>query len=186
VLPHDEFYARRGIGSDDEVLTVPGSLGAGLSSLQAMEPARLDAFLRAAFWFQHARRVWPYSKSASYLATCQAIEALLPPAEARHCQSCDRSHDEPSISKRFKEWAERHVQDDDLRDDLYTIRSFLAHGARVLDSDWEAPTFAVGRNRLTEIRASEQVWQAARLGLANWVSFGGDDVDQRDQDGEDE
>jgi hypothetical protein len=65
---------------------------------------------------------------------------------------------------------------------VYTIRSFLSHGARILDGDWAAPTFAVGRNLATEMSAIEQVWQAARLGLANWVSVGGDEVDRGDRD----
>jgi hypothetical protein len=182
VLPHDEFYGRRGIGEQDEILTVPDSLEASVRVLESMEPSRREAFLRASYWFQHARRVWHYSKSASYVATCQAIEALLPPAETRHCPTCERSHEEPSITKRFNEWAERYVEDDDLRDDLYTIRSFLSHGARILDIDWEAPTFAIGRNLVTELRASEQVWRAARLGLASWVNSGGDEIDQGDDD----
>jgi hypothetical protein len=167
VLALPEYQSRRGI-SADETLTIPDTLGESLDRLGALDESRQDQFLRACFWLNHAARVWSMSHSASYAATAQAVEALLPPAKGVFCSACQRSHDEPSIGQRFNAWVQSNVPDEEQRSGLYRLRSNVIHGARLLAFDLR---FSWGLDPVATAERSSQdlMWRAARIGLANWL-----------------
>jgi hypothetical protein len=88
VLPHDEYHGQSGIGSDEQ-LFLPDTLADSFDRLAALGPNGQNQFLRAAYWLNHARRVWELSVSASLIAVAQAIEALLPEAEGSDVPSAE-------------------------------------------------------------------------------------------------
>ena len=167
VLPHEEFHCRRGIGPDDEHLAVPETLADSLDSFATLEPSRQDQFLRAAYWLNHARRVWDLSYSASFIAVAQAIEALLPEASKVHCNSCGIPHDEPSISQRFQDWVYANAPGEDARKLLYPLRSGLVHGSALLALDMGV--HGLQPRPSTERESAGLAERAARLGLTNWL-----------------
>ena len=137
-MDHERFYARRGIGPDDHKLSVPDSLGDSLDRVARLAPGQKRDLIRACFWLNHARRVWTISQSASYLAVSQAIEALLPDAEQIKCEECGELREVPSITKRFTDWVEANVPDEEARSSLYASRSKITHGSILLEVDVQA------------------------------------------------
>jgi hypothetical protein len=135
--------------------------------LGVLSQSRQDQFLRAAYWLNHARRVWELSASASFVAIAQAIEGLLPEAETVHCHACGISHQNPSISKQFADWVEANVLGADDLKALYRLRSCVVHGSALLDVDIGArglhPQWSV------EMDAVGLALRATRVGLANWL-----------------
>jgi hypothetical protein len=167
VLPHEEFHSRRGIGPDDEYLAVPETLADSLDRFATLDSSRQDQFLRAAYWLNHARRVWDLSYSASFIAVAQAIEALLPEASTVYCNSCGISHDEPSISKRFLDWVDANAPADDARKLLYPLRSGLVHSSALLANDMGV--HGLQPRTSTERDTAGLARRAAQLGLTNWL-----------------
>jgi hypothetical protein len=169
VVDHERFYERRGIGPDDHKLSVPDSLGDSLDRVARLPPGQKRDLIRACFWLNHARRVWTISQSASYLAVSQAIEALLPDAEQMECQECGEVREVPSITKRFTEWVEANVPDEEARSSLYANRSKITHGSMLLEMDVHGFPGGLTPLQTEQDLALGTIWRAARLGLVNWL-----------------
>jgi hypothetical protein len=167
VLPHDEFHSRRGMGPEDEHLVLPETLADSLDRLAALSPRRQDQFLRAAYWLNHARRVWEMSYSASYIAVAQAIEALLPEASTVRCDVCGSAREEPSIGARFMSWVDANAPGEEPRKSLYPLRSGLVHGSALLAHD--VGVHGLQPRSATEMESGGLAMRAARVGLTNWL-----------------
>ena len=168
-IDHKRFYERRSIGPDDQKLSVPDSLSDSLDRVARLTPDRRRDLIRACFWLNHARRVWTISQSASYLAVSQAIETLLPEAEQTRCPQCGEAREVPSKTKRFTEWVEANVPDQEARSSLYANRGKITHGSMLLEVDVEGFTGGLTPRQTEQDLALGTIWRAARLGLVNWL-----------------
>src|SRR5439155_14540763 len=136
-VPPADYYTRSGIGSD-RVLEVPANLADLLGAFFSLSREHRDAFLRACFWFQHAKMIHSYSRSAAFTAVVSAIEALMPGVKGPEvCEKCGRPIG-VGPTKLFMEFVERFAPGGASEADrrkLYSIRSALSHGGSLLPSD---------------------------------------------------
>jgi len=170
--PKDEYYARRGI-SDHDVLVLPDTIEPSLDSYFRLERDPQDVVLRWCHWLNHARQVAPLSPSASAIAAVQAVEALLPSASpTRYCEACRRPIG-PSIRQLFTGFLQQYAPGDDnatARDQLYDVRSKLAHGGTLLTGELRHLAFRDFVPRSWDEReVAERSLMLARLAGVNWV-----------------
>lgn len=163
---HDGWTQARAIGSD---LRLPISLPTLVDGyLRLAEEPRI-LFQRASYWLHHARRVWPLSRSDSFLATARAIEALMPePAAGETCDGCGRTT-QPGSTRQFSEFVERFAGGEipvKQRRDYYRLRSALTHGGKLLEAEFSMPGAGSFGMDLGQVSALREV---ARAVLYNWL-----------------
>lgn len=137
VLPDDEYFARRGTGADDS-MDVPACLDEFFDRFNAADPDTQEQLLRASYWRHAAYRVRHTSKSLSFIAAINAIEALFPRDRLGHmCPICERHHDDPGPTARFREFLEKHAasESEGARSDMYNLRSNFVHGGELRGID---------------------------------------------------
>ncbi|HEX8859617.1 MAG TPA: hypothetical protein VGC06_11115 [Actinomycetes bacterium] len=128
VVPDDKYYARDSIRSDDD-LSVPACLDAVFDRFENADLRTRDQLLRASYWFDAAGRVWHTSKSLSYIAAINAIEALLPEQKTDPCPCCKRDRS-PGPTARFRNFIETYAaaEGTEARSAMYGLRSAFVHG----------------------------------------------------------
>src|SRR5262245_38247792 len=179
VDPH-EYYSSRGI-SIDRNFDVPSDIEQQLDKFFSLPIERREKFLRASYWFQHAHKVFHYSKSASFIALVSAIEALMPPPKAgRQCPHCKQVLGS-GPTKQFVDFVEAFIPcgavPEAQRKRFYRVRSALSHGGKLLLSPergivdwlWECPSDTI------EVCAPEgpieHVEPAALAAIAAWSAY---------------
>ena len=169
VVPDGDYYARRGIGIDDE-LEVPTCLDLAFNLFENAEAETRDKFLRAAYWFDAAYRAWNTSKALSYIAAINAIEVLVPSHTADPCPSCKRDRS-PGPTKRFRDFVEEYaaVESEGARTEMYSFRSALVHGDYLHNMDsplaWGALTPGAAEHR----ELHDSALSVARTALRTWL-----------------
>jgi hypothetical protein len=65
-----------------------------------------------------------------------AIETLFPEREGHTCPACERFHDSPGPTARFRAFVETYAAGEEFeaRDAVYNLRSTLVHGLHGLDT----------------------------------------------------
>jgi hypothetical protein len=163
-----EYYRLWHIAPDDN-LEIPASLGKDINSFGALGKRDRERFLLGCYWLRHAARTWEYSKSLSMAALVIAIEAVMPKAKGR-CPECNSPR--PSISDQFVDFVRDMVLDwdvpGDIRKDIYSARSDILHGRRLLSFDM-GPSFGPDTSRMTDLGRIELAWRAARIVLIEWL-----------------
>ncbi|MGW7579804.1 hypothetical protein ACWGKU_20460 [Kitasatospora sp. NPDC054768] len=143
----------------DPELVLPGTLGADIDRFQALSRTGQREFLRAAFWHHQARLLRHRSHSASYQALVQSIEVL---AAATPTSNGAR--------KQFKAFLQDYVHGSwDGADELYRLRSLIAHGNTLMLADEEE--FGLGPNPRAqeERRLHDQAEAVSRAAAINWL-----------------
>jgi hypothetical protein len=170
-----EYYSRSGIGPDRR-LEVPSELNNLLEQFFTLSKHDRERFLRACFWFQHARLVHSYSRSAAFTALISAVEALIP--RQRGTPICDKCHRPigPGATQQFVDFVERFapssvVSDADRRK-FYGIRSALSHGGSLLHSDRRAWSPGLTPEKVKEWDDISTMWRLVRVVLVNWLGPG--------------
>ncbi len=173
MVPAAEYASRRGIEAG-QVLDLPDSVGVLCDSFVALDSDLRDAFLTAAFWLQHARRVFSYSRSAHFTALISAVESLMPDAASQEsCPTCGKSVGK-GPTKRFIEFAEKFgPQDSNARAErrkLYSIRSALSHGGKLLRSDLASWHGGLSEAKIAEWDNLDAASQLVRAVLIGWLA----------------
>ncbi|HSY46914.1 MAG TPA: hypothetical protein VK800_12750 [Steroidobacteraceae bacterium] len=171
-MPAQSYYAQLGI-SVGQQLRLPDAFEELLGAYFARTPEDREKFMRASHWYQYAQRTSSYSHSGSYNALVSAVEALMPDAVPdSYCDCCRRPMGAGS-TKRFVEFVERHAPGPAVtakqRRELYSLRSALSHGGRLLHTDrfsWAGMTPAY----VADFNNQQGLWQLVRLVLVNWLS----------------
>ena len=90
VVDLDEYYSLKGISSGEE-LRVPSTLALLLDAFQALNAEARSSFILHAYWLRQAGTLWDFSRSASFVALINAVEALLPKeSSGEPCPTCGR------------------------------------------------------------------------------------------------
>jgi hypothetical protein len=152
-------------------LTLPDDLSESLDCFFGLDPDGQQRFLQACFWFTQADQSG--SMSSSFINLIQAIETLMPRAKADgRCSTCQKEL-KPGPTKLFEsfmdEYAPMSPSKNDMREQLYRIRSGLAHG--------DAAPFLHDMSfdgSLTPLAMKESEYlagatQAVRIAMRNWL-----------------
>jgi len=170
--PASRYYPRLGI-SPGTPLDLPDVLEQLLDAFFAASRDNRDRFLRAAHWFQYARRVANVSRSGAYTALVSAVEALMGDVTPESiCPDCRRPLG-TGPTKRFIDFVEQYAPATGVtakdRRKLYSLRSALSHGGTLLHSDryvWGGMTSA----SLSEYDDQRAMWLLVRVVLVNWLA----------------
>jgi hypothetical protein len=154
-------------------LDLPDVLEQLLDAIFAASRDDRDRFLRAAHWFQYARRVANVSRSGAYTALVSAVEALMGDVTPESiCPDCQRPLG-TGPTKRFIDFVEQYAPATGVtakdRRKLYSLRSALSHGGTLLHSDryvWGGMTSA----SLSEDDDQRAMWLLVRVVLVNWLA----------------
>lgn len=169
-IPHDDYYSSQIAFYGDE-LAIPDSLGRTLSRIQKLPNVTKQRFLRAAHWQFIANAVWHESVSVAFISTVIALESLISSKPSKKCQSCGRDTG-PGLTQLFRTFLDTYVSSTGnmrkLANVLYTIRSNLAHGENILQSDTEAH-IQFNTDSLREFETRQDLHQAARIAIINWL-----------------
>jgi hypothetical protein len=162
-----DYYARRGVSSDDGHVDVPALLPSLLDRYAAAAPADKDTLLRACHWLSRAKPAAWHSLSLAYISVINSVEVLVPGAVRDSCPHCglDRA---PGLTARFRQLVERYAHGVEGASQLYALRSKLVHGRAILDRDLPA---AWGSFHPDEMEQSDQYDLARRTATAviiNW------------------
>jgi hypothetical protein len=160
-IPLDTFY-------------LPDNLDQLVSAFVKLDGVRRRRFLRSAAAIYAARELWDISISSYFLACVQAIETMVDRPSPIPCPVRNRDMG-PGPTKLFREFVERFCStsgvDRKVVNELYSVRSALAHGHYLFQLD-EAPwTFNMGA--LAARAGEDEVYRAAitvaKTGLRNWL-----------------
>ncbi|HUA85066.1 MAG TPA: hypothetical protein VMB85_14485 [Bryobacteraceae bacterium] len=173
--PATYFTRRPAVNSLDRRLEIPSNLGALLDRFYSSANDDQERFLRACFWFDHARTVSHDSSSAQFTALMFAIESLMPNDGSRaSCPTCKRSLGK-GARRRLREFLERYApaqpQLHKNRVELYyQLRCQLAHGGYLTLSD----RGSIGFHGLLpkypdELDVTTGAHQLVRIILINWL-----------------
>ena len=172
-IPLQEYYRRLAISVGEPFAVPDGAehfLDAYFNDLSANGRER---FLRASYWLRWAEQVIGESKSAGYTALVSAVEALMGRATGgEKCPTC-KMDTGPGPTARFKSFVERfapspHFSNADRRR-LYSLRSDLSHGSKLMHEDrmeWGPAMTARGIQSWTD---RDNMWQVVRAVLVNWL-----------------
>jgi hypothetical protein len=165
------------LGDDGMGLRVPSDLDQSICLYEALSDSNREKFDRAAFWFGTASRMWDVSMSASFAALVSAIESLTSRGNVHvlTCPVCGKptQHEVPGPTKLFKGFLETYAPGATLagdRSDMYSLRSGILHGSRLMELDGEIPV--VGLWTPPGFKEQDQygaLWRLTRTALRNWL-----------------
>ena len=170
-VPSDEYYSLRGIALGP--LSLPQNFEESLNIASELSTRPYNKLFIALTFFAMSHGVWQQSRSASYASLVAAIEALLPDDESQRCKDCGQPIHR--ISKRFRDFLTRHAPGQEqaserkvLQNAFYELRSGLAHGSKVLQSDLEPWKFFHDRKGQVEYELHGRLHEVVRIAILNW------------------
>jgi hypothetical protein len=169
-IPVSKYYVHFLPLSDE--LTIPDDLAESLDSFFALDADNQQRFLQACFWFSQADQAM--SASASFINLIQAVETLMPRAKTEgRCRSC-RKELKLGPTRLFKDFMDEYApmspSNNEMRQQLYRIRSGLAHGdaapfMRDMGLDDSLNPLAI-----KELEYLMGARQAVRISMRNWLN----------------
>jgi hypothetical protein len=173
VLDPDSYYMIRGL--DGKGLRVPADLDESICAYQSLNRKHRERFDRALIWLDLASEQWTTSMSASFASLVSAVEALVVRGvtHTAHCRQCgtEHSHDSPSVGALFQGFFERYAPGksfQDQRDEMYSLRSGILHGGKLIAFDeglamgWDPPW-----RRQNDLHG--ELWSLTRIALRNYL-----------------
>jgi hypothetical protein len=170
-VPADEYYSLHGIAPGP--LSLANTFEESLEIASQLSTESYNKLFIALTFFAMSHGVWHESRSASYASLVAAIEALLPENKRERCKDCGQPI--YRISKRFRDFLTLHVPGQEqarerkaLQDAFYELRSGLAHGSKVLQSDLEPWKFHDRRGQV-EDDLHRRLQEVVRKAILNWL-----------------
>jgi hypothetical protein len=177
IVPAKFYFAHWGTRARNlpaDSFLIPDNLDQLIAAFVGLDGRSRRRFLRAAAAVHYSRRVWDFSISSSFLSCVQAIETLTDRPPSQPCAACHRDAG-PGPTKLFRETIERYrgdvAVDEKVLANLYVVRSAIAHGRYLLQSD-EAPWgFGVvsSIDNIVEQEAVEAAVTLSKAVLRNWL-----------------
>jgi hypothetical protein len=168
----DKFFKRIGIQMGD-TFDVPVFLHPMTTLYHTLDQPTKDRFLRACFWYQHARNVRRHSTSASFMALINAIEVLVDRrSNGNNCDKCGKSLS-PSSTQLFIDFLDHYAPSkadySSARRKLYRIRGALTHGWDLFTLDTRSWIHFRPRS-LEEHRDLSEAQHLTRFALLQWLA----------------
>lgn len=166
----DEYYLRFGI-EGGRGLEVPADLQMSLERYHALDDKNQKRFLHACYWSHQANRIYHHSRSASYLSLVSAIECLMDEPRSRgRCKECNREW-KVGPTKVFRDFIEKFAPriPSPERNEVYQIRSKLAHGGALLPSDVPGLTPGLDPKFWESVNQYGMISEIVRSSMYNWL-----------------
>jgi hypothetical protein len=171
-VPTDKYYSLLGIALGP--LSLPQNFGESLKIASELSTEAYDKLFNALTFFMMSHGVWHESRSSSYASLVAAIEALLPEDEAQPCKECGQPM--YRISRRFRDFLTLHAPGHEqaserkaLQNAFYELRSGLAHGSKVLQSDLEPWELSYDQKGRVEDDLHRRLQRVVRTAILNWL-----------------
>lgn len=179
-VPFQEYYTSKGVTFNP--LKIPDDLERSLDYIFSLTPQDYDRFFRACTWYEKGQLIWEETPSSSFVAMVSAIEALI--GEKTCCKSCGQDISESLLTcvkckqsryqstKNFKEFIAKYVSDLDLMPKeaalLYTMRSSLVHGAKLLQQDLRPWSFMNPAHQ-NESQIQRNLFHITGIAIYKWL-----------------
>lgn len=166
------YYNKPGISVWSD-FTLPDSFEYYLGKFSELSKSDSRAFSRALHWFKKSSDVYTISHSLSYSALVYALEGLLEkPVNTGKCPTCNRDNFDKSVSNRFREFLDKHSigLPSDQINEIYRIRSSIAHGGGLMPRDEEMPGFRFNVNNNSKDAVFRKLQHVCQLVLLSWLS----------------
>lgn len=170
-----EYYTRQIVINDPKrFLEIPVNLEGLLDRFFSSSVSDQDRFLRACFWFDHARIASTSSDSAAFTALISAIESLIPDDKAvGQCPVCQRPMKRGS-TRRLADFLDHFAPASPKFQEAcaklyYEFRSRLSHGGGLSFSDRRSFFAGLTPEAIEERALAREVWQLVRIVLVNWL-----------------
>lgn len=179
-VPFQKYYTNKGVTSDP--LKIPDNIERSLDRIFSLTSQDYDRFFRACTWYEKGQLIWEESSSSSFVAMVSAIEALI--GEKTRCKTCGQDVPESLLickeckqpryqsAKNFKEFIAKYVSDLDSMPKeaalLYTMRSSLAHGAKLLQQDLRPWNFMNPAHQ-NESQIQGNLFHITGIAIYNWL-----------------
>jgi hypothetical protein len=171
-IDHQTYYTKP--RASREGLAIPDNLSNVLGLIRDLDPPARSSFERSATWYSMSARIWQGSRSAAYIALVTALEVLIPTSTER-CACCGQP--KHSLGRRFEKFLRDYVpgihtkhpsEERLLRDVHYGIRSDLAHGSLLLESDARPEVFASSQ-QMAQSSLQRQLFHVVQVAIYNWL-----------------
>jgi hypothetical protein len=174
VLPSEEYYNSIG-GLDGLPLRVPDDLDESICLYKNLSVEHREKFNRALFWLDVASAQWTISMSSSFVSLVSAIESLTDRGEVHHvyCIRCRRyrDHDVPGPAALFRNFFETYAAGESLkkrREEMYSLRSGIAHGGRLMAFD-EGRAFGWDPPWSNQQELHRELWSITKIAMRNYL-----------------
>ena len=168
---HADYYKAQGVLFGDP-FRLPDSLETSIVRYEQLSDDESALFLRSAHWLATSSSVFWRSHSLAYVSLVYALEGLMQNAtKIGQCESCGRDQFDKSVSKRFREFLEEYRAGlpKEYVDEIYGLRSAIAHGGGLMPRDREITgfRFTAEQNKKNDLfRLLQMVCQVV---LLNWL-----------------
>lgn len=171
LVPYEDYYNQIGLRLEEWEFKLPSNFLDLVNAYYALSSGNKERFIRASYWVNIAHFVYLNSRSLYYQSLVNALESLVPPEVVeQNCSECGKkfySSRSSDIRKMLKENANWLTNKE--FSEIWSIRSKIAHGARLQPSD-EAP----GYFRFDPVSNSSrrEEWKLSRILkiiLVNWL-----------------
>ena len=150
LIDFKKYYQKLGVGIDDEI-NLPSIVDIYLNKYFSIEDK--TKINRALYWLLKHHETWEVSKSISFNCLIQSIEVLM---ESQNntascsendcvqtkilndiCDKCEAPITGVGPTKAFRDFVEKYAGDipKNIKNDLYGLRSSIAHGSLTLEMD---------------------------------------------------
>ncbi|MBI4098200.1 MAG: hypothetical protein HY426_04145 [Candidatus Levybacteria bacterium] len=179
--PFQKYYTSPGTSSDP--LKLPDNIERSLDRIFSLSEQDHERFFRACTWYEKGQDIWQDSASSSFVALVSAIETLI--GEQTKCESCNQDVPEGllvcdtckqpryQVTKHFKEFLVKHVSDLNTMPKeaaiLYSTRSNLAHGVKLLQQDLKPWSFTMNPIKDDEGRMQRNLFYITSIAIYNWL-----------------
>jgi hypothetical protein len=178
IVPRNVLFAPYGSLAGQD-LAIPDSLSESLARYEGLPPATRDSFLRACYWLQHARGVFPNSFSAAFMSAVTVAETLFENLPGT-CSTCGQRRF--GLGASFADWLESHVPAEVIPlssaeaccfhrrlKQLYARRSVLTHGSDLLRRDKAGIGVHMTPRQNLENQDVRTLLDVMHLALGNWL-----------------
>ena len=155
-------------------LIIPDNLDKFLAAFLSLKGEKRQKFLRSAAAIYYAKELWDVSFSSSFLACVQAIEILTVKPSKEPCPACGLNKgDGPTkqVKKIIEKYCSGMAVDKGILDDMYRVRSSLAHGDYLFqldESPWAFGISATIANHREELMMTHALTIAKEV-LRKWL-----------------
>ncbi len=168
---HSRYYGDSGF-TVGEPFQLPDSFEASFGRYHQLADEEASLFLRSAYWLAKSSEVFGQSHSMAYVALVYALEGLVPDAAMiGQCEGCGRDQFDKSISARLREFLEEYgagLAKANI-DEIYGLRSAIAHGGGLLPQDREITGFRFTAEQNEKAAVFRELSRICEVVLINWL-----------------
>ncbi len=168
---HSRYYGDSGF-TIGEPFQLPDSLETSVAKYHQLTENESALFMRSAYWLEKCSDVFNHSHSLAYVSLVYALEGLVPVATMTgQCVSCGKDQFDKSISTRFREFLDEYGADlpkGDV-DEIYGIRSAIAHGGGLMPRDREITGFRFTAEQNEKDAVYRRLKRVCEVVLINWL-----------------